>query len=745
MTQTTQKFRAVFLAALMVFSVFAGTVAFAGTAAAANFDETDADEQLDSAGPYFQGSVLFLDAAELTAGEGESEAPVESGETLTLRSVDGESTSFETTINPSTDDSGEEYYEIDTSNLDAGQYLLTDTDGNEVNIASSNNQFEIAEQSLSAEFDSDSVNTGQTTTLSVDSNRGSTFDLRVSSDELSATELQSAFVNEEVTTDDGDVIISGVQTNNKDEFDMSFSDAGTYNFTFSVEDTTAEATTSIDVEETDESYSLPNNINVEAGDTVTFPVNMEDSDTADIVIGSESDGYQVTATVTDTDGDGVANVTVNTYNPNVDNNYGVTAGDDDTEVDVDTTEGNDNIGVTGILDTANYDIEVGPENWYTENGAGSSDISTLAVTDASVNGAQTWTAPVNADSDISTEDDVVEAIEDGTITQGSDVAEGDLAVVQVESSGLAGYIASAEEDFAENGAEGETVQEYVFDETNLDLTVEQENPSANREAKTLAPSNVDYVVDDENNNLFLIIDTSDSNLERDGETGLAFESGDQFNVTLDVGQGTDGADSELPEDSVSSTFEVVDRDASLNNVNDDDVVEVVASENSSVEGESSIAPGSEIRVRAQSESGASNTFVETQTVTVGQNGTFNASFDFSDLEQGTNFTLTLNDQDGPGFGSDEETIVYDATIVNGTQGGDDGNVTTTETGTNNTTETATDDTTPTETSTPEETPEETTTGGDGTQQTETDSPGFGVIVALVALLAAALLAVRRDN
>ncbi|MFC6795423.1 surface glycoprotein [Halobaculum halobium] len=36
MTETNNKIRALFLTALMVFSVFAGTVAFAGTAAAAN-------------------------------------------------------------------------------------------------------------------------------------------------------------------------------------------------------------------------------------------------------------------------------------------------------------------------------------------------------------------------------------------------------------------------------------------------------------------------------------------------------------------------------------------------------------------------------------------------------------------------------------------------------------------------------------------------------------------------------------
>jgi PGF-CTERM protein len=64
------------------------------------------------------------------------------------------------------------------------------------------------------------------------------------------------------------------------------------------------------------------------------------------------------------------------------------------------------------------------------------------------------------------------------------------------------------------------------------------------------------------------------------------------------------------------------------------------------------------------------------------------------------------------------------------------------------TDTATETAEPTEASTmTEEATEPATTGGDesGGQATDTTGPGFGLLVALVALLAAGLLATRRRD
>ncbi|WP_224450152.1 BGTF surface domain-containing protein [Haloprofundus salilacus] len=580
--------------------------------------------------------------------------------------------------------------------------------------------FDVTEQDISASFEEETIDEGSETELNVDSAVRSEFDLVVEAEGLDNDEIAALFEGNEVESpgaedfqvtenDDGDVVLQNF--NKGDDYTADFSDVspGQYNFTFSVADTTAEDSTSIEVEEVTQSVSLPNSVNVESGDTATFQVQMDDTTEADILIGSNDDGYVVNATVVDEDEDGVANVTINTYNPTEANNYGL-SGDDDSSVTAFNNESN--IGVSGILDTANYDIEAGPSGFADDSDVDSTDVSTLAVTESSIQDAQSWTAPAGAvDSDNSRED-VLEAIENGEITQSDTVAEDDIAVVQIQGSGFFGALERGDTD-------------------DLTITVEEMNPGANREAASTELTAEDVVLDDENNNLFVVVDTESEELTRENGDTVTFDSGKEFNVSLT-------ASGDLVEDddvTVGSTFEVVDREATLN-TNDNDVVEVAASENGTVEGETSIAPGSEIRIRAQSESGASNTFVETQTTTVSQNGTFNASFDFSDLEAGTNFTLSLNDQDGSGFAGDTE---YDATIVNGTQTGGE-TTTTTETTETTTTETTTEETTETTT---EETPEETTTGGE--QTTETDTPGFGVIVALIALIAAALLAVRRDN
>ena len=109
-----------------------------------------------------------------------------------------------------------------------------------------------------------------------------------------------------------------------------------------------------------------------------------------------------------------------------------------------------------------------------------------------------------------------------------------------------------------------------------------------------------------------------------------------------------------------------------------------------------------------------------------------ASADFSELGEGTNLTLTIDDYD----------VEEDGQVV--AEGELGGNETETET------ETETDMETETETET--DTEAETTEPDEGDTETETEEsptddsgPGFTVIAALGALIAAALLAVRRNN
>jgi PGF-CTERM protein len=118
---------------------------------------------------------------------------------------------------------------------------------------------------------------------------------------------------------------------------------------------------------------------------------------------------------------------------------------------------------------------------------------------------------------------------------------------------------------------------------------------------------------------------------------------------------------------------------------------------------------------------------------VSSDGTYNATFDFAETPVGTNFTATVSAS--PGLDGDDE---FDGVVVEET--------TDTPTETDTPTPTETDDSTPTPTETDDSTP----TPDDGTdtptptETTTTTTPGFGAVVAVLALLGAALLALRRD-
>jgi major cell surface glycoprotein (TIGR04216 family) len=110
-------------------------------------------------------------------------------------------------------------------------------------------------------------------------------------------------------------------------------------------------------------------------------------------------------------------------------------------------------------------------------------------------------------------------------------------------------------------------------------------------------------------------------------------------------------------------------------------------------------------------------------------GTYNVSLELEDVQTGT-YTLESDDS----FNTDQVEVE----IVQQRQ---------TATPEPTPTETPTPEPTPTETPTPEptETPEPTDTATATPTPTEGGGPGFGALVAVIALVAAALLAARRDN
>lgn len=72
-------------------------------------------------------------------------------------------------------------------------------------------------------------------------------------------------------------------------------------------------------------------------------------------------------------------------------------------------------------------------------------------------------------------------------------------------------------------------------------------------------------------------------------------------------------------------------------------VTVHAAENQHVKGMTNQSSGENVTVRVRSS--GDSPFLKTQTVDVGENGTFDAAFDFSDVAAGTRFEVTVHHND----------------------------------------------------------------------------------------------------
>ena len=151
-------------------------------------------------------------------------------------------------------------------------------------------------------------------------------------------------------------------------------------------------------------------------------------------------------------------------------------------------------------------------------------------------------------------------------------------------------------------------------------------------------------------------------------------------------------------------------------------------------GEATVAPGTEIRVRVRSGDNVRPAFLKTAETTIDGDGQFLVTLSFNDTSPGDAYEVVVDDS-GPASEISVEGTVQPVIRTPTTD-------TPAETPVVTSTATPTPTATPTATDTP--TPATTTTEVP-TVRTPTTTPGFGVVAAVVALAAAALLAVRRGR
>ncbi|WP_262178555.1 BGTF surface domain-containing protein [Haloarcula laminariae] len=780
MTSNSDKLRSLILAALMVFSVFAGTVALTGSAAA----EVSGNA---SASTFYGGQEIKLNSS--TAG-------VEDNKEYQIRAVDtsGDNDkvgSLRRTI--TTNGSSYASFELD-GRLSEGDFTIVpadaqtnpidlDGDGNRSEVA--DDQFEVVTQDLSAQFDDESVgNDGDQAEVDfeIESNVRTSYAVNVSAqDDLDVGELKDIFVNNgpydlapndiapngenefpdadsETITIVRDATATNPTADGEETVNFQDIDAGSYTFVTNVTDTSASDTDTIEVTDTgDETTGFGDNVySDQVGDVVNMTIELENTDTATVQVGDQSeDGYAVAAEIEDENEDGVAYVEFNSFEAGS-GSGALSAGDDDTDVSQVGKTGFSGTPGVDALESGDYSLFVTadtPKDTYESSDADAR--GTLSLSEGTVDNLQMWTVPEDALSDLQSADaeDVSGYAQAGNLTQTSTIAQGDGVVVQVEASGLEGAFtgtdsASDYESIVGNNSvatneSAELPATLVF-ETQTGKNSQGNNDVTFGELNNV--SNIEVLYDDDNDAHYVTFSSDDFidavNAENNDSSTDLHSDGDDYIANFTVYD----ENTELYEDTttVDQEYTVEDPEIELDTNADDEIV-LQAGPGQEVTGDTNLAPGTTIEATLDSDA-SGDPFVKRPEATVESDGTFTAVADFSDNSAGSEFTAEATASDFSG-NLDSTSDEYDGRLTEFT--GEP--VTDTPDDGTDSPDTDTPDTDTPDTDTPDmdtdTATEETTDDGGETTETATggSGPGFTAAFALIALVAAALLAVRRNN
>ncbi|WP_281194427.1 BGTF surface domain-containing protein [Halorubrum sp. F4] len=380
-----------------------------------------------------------------------------------------------------------------------------------------------------------------------------------------------------------------------------------------------------------------------------------------VVVGGQDDfGYQANVTITDFGDDDEVTLKFNTYSAGTGQNAVslVDTDDDDDEISVDPDS-----NLNDILEQGDYDISSSVDTDPAETLENPDDVATLFIDERSTDGIQVWTASdSNADDITSADDDekldeIESAVEDDELTQTSSVAHNDVSVHQLSASGLTGLLDYAaavdgsigEDDKAEqlgylvdnngtdNYADGDKHVRFRLRETRASA-----GPNADRITVPVNASVIDdVVVDEENDEYYVFVDTTSLDLatDEDYEFDVQFRVQDERLVDPDDEDISTDSEYRALYQQVSAQFDVEERDASF----DADPYNVTPTDSEEVTGTTNVAPGTEFTVRARSKTGTQPSFVKTNDeINVTTDGAWSTTFDFSEQNVGDEYTLRIS-------------------------------------------------------------------------------------------------------
>ena len=355
----------------------------------------------------------------------------------------------------------------------------------------------------------------------------------------------------------------------------------------------------------DASASISENVTVTRGDEVTIAVSH--SDPANVTIGSEDNGFEVSVSV---GGSGTTEIVLDTRQ---------TTATDPTEF----IEGGSPTLHSDPLDEpmkpAEYLLRVEIDG--VEYGLATLTVEPRGETTAESNRAPGAFEPAEYVGGGEDGDADVGPLED-TMTAGSTVARGDYAVVRIEESGLETALNTSDLTGSQ-GANG------------LKLNFTQAEPGPNTEPREYVATdtaNVTVLPNLENDVIYVVWNTSGVALEdiNDRNRYRASLSLTDKSGFVDGGGGTTLA---------TTTFELRRQSVSLSP--DEATYYPWDNDTITVEGTTNRAPNTDLEVRLRS--AGSGAFLLLREATVSDDGSFEASFDLGDASRGTNATLWVRE------------------------------------------------------------------------------------------------------
>jgi len=709
----------------------------------------------------------------------------ESGEWFIEVDTDGLSTGeYVVTIG---DDAMESGTDVSSRDFDAGENAIL---------------VEVTEQRFDSAWEEDAYDdSDDDAELEFNTNRGN-YNVEISADGLDYDDLENLFAHDENTVprvspqgdqprfdqnaDDDVITLDGSSDTIIADFSAAELDPGTYEFEISVTDSTASATASVEVSEEDVDGAFqPSVVQGAAGDVVEFTLELEDTDEAFIQIGDQDSNFADILWIEDGNDNGEVTFMVNTRTIGLNSLEGVDISkiyysEDD---DIEGSAIADDLG-TGIHEELTFEDDdgndIGDFNAYLDAlglGDDKDDQLTRPIqpTDYEVYADADGTFIVNDDDETEADNELDTAVlelqvpqlgdvithvapsEDANdadelselldiVTQREDIALDDRLIVQFEASGLYGQMVNQSSDDFSILTDGTGVE--VIDASGtvdgIELVIEDEDVIGNQE-----PNEVDFtdaededvfiLIDQENEQFFVIVNTDSSDAFTQGTP----DDGDSFEASLTYTTDDDNRFSYAePETEVypylrageelttSVEFDFEDREVSFNNLNADDEIQAENIEDSEISGETNIAPGSSAELRVAS-TDASSSFRMGESVDIESDGSIAAAFDFSGQEAGDEFDTRFR-VGGSNVDTVDSVIVAEGDLgVEDPVEDDEDDVADDE-----------DDVVDDDDGVVDDEEEDL---DDDVEDVDDETPGFGALIALIALIGAALLAVRRQN